>query len=103
MGDQFINLTQTSAEHRDSPRHFGLVVDDRSAVRKLVKNAGGELLDGPFLDFLDPCGNRVEVIAYCDIQFTKTADVLRGMGLALDKTEKAQRELADKGMAPDPA
>jgi catechol 2,3-dioxygenase-like lactoylglutathione lyase family enzyme len=103
MGDQFINLTQASAEHRDSPRHFGLVVDDRSAVRELVKNAGGELLDGPFLDFLDPWGNRVEVIAYRDIQFTKTADVLRGMGLALDKTEKAQRELADKGMAPDPA
>ena len=75
----------------------------RSAVRKLVKNAGGELLYGPFLDFLDPWGNRVEVIAYCDIQFTKTADVLRGMGLALDKTEKAKRELADKGMAPDPA
>ena len=24
MGDQFINLTQVSAEHRDSPRHFGL-------------------------------------------------------------------------------
>ena len=62
MGDQFINLTQTSAEHRDSPRHFGLVVDDRSAVRDLVTAAGGELLDGPFLDFLDPWGNRVEVV-----------------------------------------
>ena len=103
MGDQFINLTQVSTEHRDSPRHFGLVVDDRSAVRDLVKAAGGELLDGPFLDFLDPWGNRVEVIAYGDIQFTKAPHVLRGMGLALDKTEKAQRELADKGMAPDPA
>ena len=31
MGDQFINLTQVSTQHRDSPRHFGLVVDDRSA------------------------------------------------------------------------
>ncbi len=103
MGDQFINLTQVSTEHRDSPRHFGLVVDDRSAVRDLVKAAGGELLDGPFLDFLDPWGNRVEVIAYGDIQFTKAPHVLRGMGLARDKTEKAQRELADKGMAPDPA
>ena len=102
MGDQFINLTQTRAEHRDSPRHFGLVVDDRSAVRELVKAAGGELLDGPFLDFLDPWGNRVEVVAYSDIQFTKAPHVLRGMGLALDKTEKAQRELADKGMAPEP-
>ena len=101
MGDQFINLTQTRAEHRDSPRHFGLVVDDRSAVRELVVAAGGELLDGPFLDFLDPWGNRVEVVAYSDIQFTKAPHVMRGMGLVLDKNENAQRELAQKGMAPD--
>ena len=101
MGDQFINLTQASTEHRDSPRHFGLVVDDRSAVRDLVTAAGGELLPGQFLDFLDPWGNRVEVVAYSDIQFTKAPHVMRGMGLVLDKTDKAQRELAEKGMAPD--
>jgi catechol-2,3-dioxygenase len=101
IGDQFINLTQVSAQHRDSPRHFGLVVDDRSAVRELVTQAGGELLDGPFLDFLDPWGNRVEVVQYSDIQFTKAPHVLRGMGLALDKTDKARSELAEKGMAPD--
>jgi len=103
MGDQFINLTQVAADHRDSPRHFGLVVDDRSAVRELVKEAGGELLDGPFLDFLDPWGNRVEVVQYSDIQFTKAPHVLRGMGLSLDKTDKARRELEEKGMAPEPA
>ena len=97
MGDQFINLTQVRTEHRDSPRHFGLVVDDRSAVRDLVKAAGGELLDGPFLDFLDPWGNRVEVVAYSDIQFTKAPHVMRGMGLELDKTDKARRELAREG------
>jgi catechol 2,3-dioxygenase-like lactoylglutathione lyase family enzyme len=102
MGDQFINLTQVSTEHRDSPRHFGLVVDDRREVPALVEAAGGQLLDGPFLDFLDPWGNRVEVIAYSDIQFTKAPHVLRGMGLTLDKTEKARRELAEKGMAPEP-
>ena len=101
MGDQFINLTQVSTEHRDSPRHFGLVVDDCSTVRDLVTQAGGELLPGPFLDFLDPWGNRVEVVEYGDIQFTKAPHVLRGMGLLLDKTEKARRELADKGMVPD--
>jgi catechol 2,3-dioxygenase-like lactoylglutathione lyase family enzyme len=103
MGDQFINLTQVSTEHRDSPRHFGLVVDDRSEVPALVEAAGGKLLDGPFLDFLDPWGNRVEVVAYGDIQFTKAPHVLRGMGLELAKTEKARRELAEKGMAPEPA
>jgi len=101
MGDQFINLTQVSTQHRDSPRHFGLVVDDRSAVRDLVKEAGGELLPGPFLDFLDPWGNRVEVVDYGNIQFTKAPHVMRGMGLVLDKTEKARLELAEKGMAPE--
>jgi lactoylglutathione lyase len=103
MGDQFINLTQVGADHRDSPRHFGLVVDDRSAVRELVTEAGGEWLDGPFLDFLDPWGNRVEIVQYSDIQFTKAPHVMRGMGLSLDKTDKARRELAEKGMAPEPA
>ena len=99
MGDQFINLTQVRTEHRDSPRHFGLVVDDRSAVRDLVKAAGGELLDGPFLDFLDPWGNRVEVVAYSDIQFTKAPHVMNAMGFDAVKSEKALHELAEKGMA----
>ena len=101
MGDQFINLTQTNAPHRDSPRHVGIVVDDRSDIRRLVEDAGGELLDGPFLDFLDPWGNRIEVVQYDNIQFTKAPHVLRGMGVSLDKNDGARRELADKGMAPD--
>jgi catechol 2,3-dioxygenase-like lactoylglutathione lyase family enzyme len=101
MGDQFINLTQTDAPHRDSPRHVGIVVDDRSDIRRLVEDAGGELLDGPFLDFLDPWGNRIEVVQYDNIQFTKAPHVLRGMGMSLDKNDSARRELADKGMAPD--
>lgn len=100
MGDQFINLTQTSAEHRDSPRHFGLVVDDRSAVRKLVKNAGGKLLDGPFLDFLDPWGNRVEVIAYRDIQFTKTADVCAALAWHRTRPRRRNVNLATRAWRP---
>ena len=101
IGDQFIALMQVEAAHRDSPRHFGLVVDDRSTVKELVMQAGGELLDGPFLDFLDPWGNRVEVVDYGKIQFTKAPHVLRGMGLVLEKTDGARRELAQKGMAPE--
>jgi len=100
LGDQFINLMQTPTPHEDRRRHFGLVVDDRSSVRARVEAAGGRLLPGPFLDFLDPWGNRVEVVEYGDIQFTKAPHVLRAMGFDLDKTEKALRELADKGMAP---
>jgi lactoylglutathione lyase len=100
LGDQFINLMQASPEHTDRRRHFGLVVDDRSSVRARIEAAGGELLPGPFLDFLDPWGNRVEVVEYSNIQFTKAPHVLRAMGFDLDKNETARRELAEKGMAP---
>jgi hypothetical protein len=33
--------------------HFGLVVDDRSKVQEFAKQTSGNLIDGPFLDFLD--------------------------------------------------
>jgi predicted enzyme related to lactoylglutathione lyase len=100
LGDQFINLMETPTPHEDRRRHFGLVVDDRSSVRRRVEEAGGRLLPGPFLDFLDPWGNRVEVVEYGDIQFTKAPHILQAMGFNLEKTEKALRELAEKGMAP---
>jgi len=99
MGDQFVALQKTATPHLDGGRHVGLVVDDRSAVRALVTAAGGKLLPGPFLDFLDPWGNRLEIVDYADIQFTKAPHVLRGMGLDMKKSAKAKRELADKGMA----
>jgi lactoylglutathione lyase len=103
MGDQFIALQQTAEPHADGGRHVGLVVDDRSAVRALAAAAGAKLLPGPFLDFLDPWGNRIEIVEYGDIQFTKAPHVLRGMGLALEKGATARRELAAKGMAPEEA
>jgi predicted enzyme related to lactoylglutathione lyase len=98
MGDQFIALMETKKPHRDNTRHFGLVVDDRSAVRKLAAAAGATMLDGPFLDFLDPWGNRVEVVEYADIQFSKTPQVLDAMGLDLRKSKKALQELSAKGV-----
>ena len=77
------------------------MVDDKDAVRKALAAAGVEALPGPFLDFRDPWGNRIEIIGYDNIQFTKAANVLRGMGLThLTKNEKAIKELSDKGMAP---
>jgi len=99
MGDQFIALMQGPVRAASGHRHFGLVVDDRSAVRALAEAAGATLLDGAFLDFLDPWGNRVEVVEYADIQFTKADNVLRGMQLQLGKSEAAAGELAAKGMA----
>jgi catechol 2,3-dioxygenase-like lactoylglutathione lyase family enzyme len=51
-------------------------------------------------DFRDLWGNRVEIVGYDNIQFTKAPNVLRGMGLMhLAKNEKAKKELAEKGMA----
>ena len=101
MGDQFINLTLAPMPARTETerRHIGLVVDDRSRILELAKAAGAKMVEGPFLDFLDPWGNRLEIIEYANIQFTKAPNVLHGMGLALDKNDKARKELADKGMA----
>ena len=101
MGDPVLALMAVTAPHVDRPRHFGGVVDDRSKVRDLAKAAGARFADGPFLDFYDPWGNRIEVVEYANIQFTKAPHVLRGMGLSdLTKNETALKELADKGMAP---
>ena len=100
MGDQFVNLTLVPnyAVNGEEKRHIGFVVDDRSRILDLAKAAGARMVEGPFLDFLDPWGNRLEIIEYSNIQFTKAPNVMRGMGLALDKNDKAKKELADKGM-----
>jgi lactoylglutathione lyase len=99
MGDQFLALSEGRSQPPDSERHFGLVVDDKEATRRALEDAGAEILPGRGLDFRDPWGNHVQVVAYSDIQFSKTADVLRGMGLeGLEKSERARRELAEKGL-----
>ncbi len=99
MGDQFLALSEVKEPHKDRHRHFGLVVDDRAEVKQLAEAAGATMVEGPFLDFLDPWGNRIEVVGYADIQFSKAPHVLRGMGLDGTKSAKAKQELADKGMA----
>ena len=102
LGDQFLALQKGRRQPADDGRHFGLVVDDKESVRAALAAAGVKPLPGRFLDFLDPWGNRIEIVGYDNIQFTKAPHVLRGMGLAgLAKTPQAIRELADKGMAPD--
>ncbi len=101
IGDQFINLTRVPDQQAQGVerRHIGFVVDDRSTVKARAEAAGAVMVEGPFLDFLDPWGNRIEVVEYSNIQFTKAPNVLRGMGLALDKNANAKQELAAKGMA----
>jgi len=99
LGDQFIALQAGRRQSADDGRHFGLVVDDKEAARAALEAAGVELIEGPFLDFRDPWGNRVEIVGYDNVQFTKAPNVLRGMGLTLTKNENAKKELAEKGMA----
>jgi catechol 2,3-dioxygenase-like lactoylglutathione lyase family enzyme len=101
LGDQFLALQKGRKQPADDGRHFGLVVDDKEAVRNALAEAGIEPLPGRFLDFRDPWGNRFEIVGYDNIQFTKAPNVLRGMGLThLSKNETALKELSDKGMAP---
>lgn len=104
FGDQFINFAKGRRQGPDDRRHFGIAVDDKDLARKRLKELGVEFLDGRFMDFLDPWGNRVEITTYTKIQYTKADHVLRGMGLAhLEKTDEALAELREKGMAPDGA
>jgi lactoylglutathione lyase len=101
LGDQFIALQKGRKQPGDDGRHFGLVVDDKEAVRQALAAAGVEVLPGRFLDFLDPWGNRIEIVGYENIQFTKAPHVLKGMGLSdLSKSPQAIKELKEKGMAP---
>ncbi len=102
LGDQFLALSKGRRQAPDDERHFGLVVEDKAAVRQILEDMGVEIVSDRFLDFLDPWGNRIEIVGYENIQFTKAPHVLRGMGLEkLGKSESALKELADKGMAPD--
>ena len=102
FGDQFINFARGRRQGPDDRRHFGIAVDDKELARTRLEELGVKFLDGRFMDFLDPWGNRVEITTYTKIQYTKADHVLRGMGLAhLEKTDEALAELATKGMAPD--
>jgi catechol 2,3-dioxygenase-like lactoylglutathione lyase family enzyme len=101
MGDQFLALSRSQTGEPDRDRHFGLVVDDLGRVRHALNEAGVEVEPGHGLHFSDPWGNRVEVVQYSEIQFTKAPTVLAGMGLeGLGKSEAAQRELREKGIGP---
>lgn len=102
-GDQFLALSEGRTQPPDERRHIGVVVDDREGMREAVEAAGGEILSGGAggLDFRDPWGNYWQVVEYEDVQFTKSPEVLRGMGLeGLAKTEEAVEQLRKKGMAP---
>jgi catechol-2,3-dioxygenase len=94
IGDQFIALAAGRTQPPDGSRHFGLVVDDKEAVRARLREQGMTVQSSGSLDFRDPWGNHVQVVDYREIQFTKAPEILRGMNLeGLEKTEDALDEL----------
>jgi catechol 2,3-dioxygenase-like lactoylglutathione lyase family enzyme len=99
LGDQFIALARGRTQAPDAERHFGLVVDDKAAVRASLEDAGVAVTRAPNCSFRDPWGNHVQVVDYREVQFTKAPEILHGMGLELEKTEKALAELRAKGLS----
>ena len=97
MGDQFIALFERGPRSEES--HFGVVVDDKEAVREALEQAGVQSLPGRFFDVRDPSGNRLQIVQYDEVQFTKPDRILEGMGLELGKSEQALAELREKGLA----
>jgi catechol 2,3-dioxygenase-like lactoylglutathione lyase family enzyme len=98
LGDQFVALAQAEHSAPQGHRHVGLVVDDRAATLEAAAAAGARFVGDN--DFLDPWGNRWQVVDYRDVQFTKAPRVLEGMGLVgLEKRDGALRELRAKGLA----
>ena len=93
MGDQFIALSAGRTQPPDEARHFGLVVDDKEAVRSALQREGVDVQPSGSCDFIDPWGNHVQVVDYRD-QFTKAPGVAAAMGIAgLEKTDVAREEL----------
>jgi predicted enzyme related to lactoylglutathione lyase len=97
MGDQFVALMTDRTQRPDTHRHVGIVVDDRAAVLARAREAGFDVRGN---DVRDPWGNLLQVVDYREVQFTKSAEILRGMGLdGLEKTETALTELRAKGLS----
>ena len=99
LGDQFIALARGRTQPADAERHFGLVVDDKAAVRAALENAGVAVTRAPNCSFRDPWGNHMQVVDYREVQFTKAPEIMRGMGLELEKTENALAELRAKRLS----
>jgi lactoylglutathione lyase len=95
LGDQFIAFEDNNAP--DPGAHFGLVVEDKEAVRKALQEASVETV-GARLDFKDPWGNRVQIVQYDQVQFLKSDKALKNIGIKSEKSEEAKVELKEKGL-----
>jgi catechol 2,3-dioxygenase-like lactoylglutathione lyase family enzyme len=96
LGDQFVALSEHPVEQQSEHRHFGLVVDDVGAVLAAARERGASVRGN---NVGDPWGNRFDVVAYSEVQFTKVEPVLRAQNAAgLEKSEAALAELRGKGI-----
>jgi lactoylglutathione lyase len=99
LGDQFLALSAGRRQAPDDGRHFGLVVDDKEAVRAALRDAGVAVAARGGLRFEDPWGNQVEIVDYRDVQFTKAPAVLRALvPEGLEKSAEARAEIERKGL-----
>jgi lactoylglutathione lyase len=99
LGDQFIALAAGRSQGPDDGRHFGLVVDDKEAVRAALLEMGVAVAPSGGLRFDDPWGNQVEIVDYRDVQFSKTPAILHALAPeGLEKTADARAELERKGL-----
>jgi catechol 2,3-dioxygenase-like lactoylglutathione lyase family enzyme len=99
LGDQFVALSEGGPEVPDRGRHFGLVVEDREALREELLAAGEPVNRTGSLRLRDPFGNLIEIVDYREVQFSKTPAALHALGVGeLDKTPEAQQQMRDKGL-----
>lgn len=98
MGDQFIALTLSDRKRQDIDRHFGLVVDDKQLLMDRINELGIELLPGSTFTFLDPWGNRIEIVSYQNVMFSKLPKILEQMNMSdLAKNDNAVNKMSKKG------
>ena len=67
-------------------------------MRAALEDAGVSVTRPPNCSFHDPWGNHVQVVDYREVMFTKTPEILRAMGLSLEKTQQALTELRERGL-----
>jgi lactoylglutathione lyase len=99
MGDQFLAISEGRTQPPDDGRHFGLVVDDKQAVKRAAEREGLDVPRGRSVRFRDPWGNNFEIVEYGDIQFERTPGVKRKLDIEhLEKTDAARKEIDEKGL-----
>jgi hypothetical protein len=102
LGDQFLARRKAELNLLTKDVILDLWSMTRMPSARRWPSRGSNRYSGRSWDFLDPWGNRIEIVGYDNVQFTKAPNVLRGMGLThLSKNEQALKELTAKDMAPN--